>query len=539
MEDSMTSGIKQSLVGRRGFVTGGLVIGATLARPRLSRAQGAAPAIVTSDATRPQVPHGAMSGDVVADRAIVWSRTDRPARMQVEWSTTDSFANAAQIRGPHALETSDFTARLDLHGLPPGQEIFYRVTFLDLADLRTASVPVVGRFRTAPASRRDLTVLWSGDTAGQGYGINREWGGMKIYETMRRSNADLFIHSGDTIYADGPIQAEVQLPGGGVWRNVTTEEKSKVAETLGEFRGNHKYNLLDENVRRFNSEVSQIWQWDDHEVTNNWSSSKTLAADNRYTEKRVPLLIARGARAFLEYAPMRTSPDESERIYRHIPYGPSLDVFVIDQRSYRGPNTFNRQDRAGPDTVYLGRPQLQWLKEGLLRSRATWKIIASDMPIGLLVGDGRDAEDRPRFEAIANGDGPALGREMEIAELLRSIKHNNVRNVVWVTADTHYTAAHFYDPTKAQFTDFDPFWEFMSGPLNAGTFGPNPPDNTFGIQVVWQKAPAAGQVNLPPSAGMQFFGEIKIDARSEAMSVNLRDLSGAALWQTALEPRRD
>lgn len=529
---------KSYSMGRRGLFRSSLALGAALTAPRLALAQGAAPAVVTSDRQRPLAPHGTMSGDVVADRAIVWSRTDRPARMQVEWSTTDSFADAVQVRGPHALEASDFTARVDLLGLPPGQDIFYRVRFLDLGDLRTTSAPATGRFRTAPATRRDLTVVWAGDTAGQGYGINPEWGGMKIYETMRRTNADVFIHSGDTIYADGPISAEQQLPGGGVWKNIVTEEKSKVAETLTEFRGNYKYNLLDENVRRFNAEVSQIWQWDDHEITNNWSGSKSLAADNRYTEKRVPLLVARRVRAFLEYAPMRHSPDESERVYRHIPYGPSLDVFVIDQRSYRGPNTHNRQDRAGPDTTYLGRPQLQWLKEGLLRSRATWKIIASDMPIGLLVGDGRDAEGRPMFEAIANGDGPPLGREMEIAELLRAIKHNGVRNVVWVTADTHYTAAHYYDPGKAQFTDFDPFWEFMSGPLNAGTFGPNQPDNTFGIQVIWQKAPPTGQVNLPPSAGMQFFGEIKIDGRSEALTVHLRDLTGTSLWQTTLEPGR-
>ena len=49
-----------------------------------------------------------------------------------------------------------------------------------------------------------------------------------------------------------------------------TEEKSKVAETLGEFRANSADNLLDENVRRFNAEVPMLAQWDDHEVTNNW-----------------------------------------------------------------------------------------------------------------------------------------------------------------------------------------------------------------------------------------------------------------------------
>ena len=116
------------------------------------------------------------------------------------------------------------------------------------------------------------------------------------------------------------------------------------------------------------------------------------------------------------------------------------------------------------------------------------------------------------------------------------MKHAGIRNTVWVTADTHYTGAHYYDPAKAQFTDFDPFWEFMSGPLNAGTFGPNKPDNTFGIQVVYQKAPEAGQANLPPSAGMQFYGELKIDAKTGALTAFLKDVSGTTLWQKTLAP---
>ena len=83
--------------------------------------------------------------------------------------------------------------------------------------------------------------------------------------------------------------------------------------------------------------------------------------------------------------------------------------------------------------------------------------------------------------AIAQGDGPALGREREFANLLSSIKHAGVKNVVWLTADVHYTAAHYYDPSRAQFQDFEPFWEFVCGPLHAGTFGPGDLDNTFAI----------------------------------------------------------
>ena len=82
--------------------------------------------------------------------------------------------------------------------------------------------------------------------------------------------------------------------------------------------------------------------------------------------------------------------------------------------------------------------------------------------------------------SIANGNGPALGRELETARLLSRIKAAGLRNVVWLTADVHYTAAHYYNPEKAQFQDFEPFWEFVSGPLHAGTFGPNALDMTFG-----------------------------------------------------------
>jgi alkaline phosphatase D len=67
-----------------------------------------------------------------------------------------------------------------------------------------------------------------GDTAGQGLGINPEWGGMRIYEQMRRLHPDFFIHNGDSVYADNSIAAEVKLDDGTVWKNVTTPEKAKM-----------------------------------------------------------------------------------------------------------------------------------------------------------------------------------------------------------------------------------------------------------------------------------------------------------------------
>lgn len=520
---------------RRDFLRGtGALVSASAATLSLPGRVLGAPAVITRDEMRPQLPQGVQFGDVKQHEAIVWTRSDRPTRMIVEWDLHEDFRSARRVRGPHALPDTDFTARLDLSDLPPGRDIHVRVFAQDLSNDRVLSAPTYGRFRTAPYGAHHIRFVWSGDTAGQGYGINPDMGGMITYEAMRQRKPDFFIHSGDTIYADSPIPAEMTVEEGKIWRNIVTEETSKVAESVDEFRGNYKYNLLDENVRRFNSEVSQIWQWDDHEIVNNWSGSKVL--DDRYTVKDVPLLVARGAQAFLEYAPLRPhDARESQRIYRHLPHGKLLDTFVIDMRSYRGPNTFNRQPLPNDDTTFLDRPQLHWLKWGLLTSHATWKVIASDMPLGLQVGDGTDDEGRKRFENIANGDGPPLGRELELQSLLRFIKRNRIRNVVWLTADVHYAAAHYYDPNRAQFQDFDGFWEFVSGPLNAGGFGPNALDNTFGPQVVWQKAPPT--VNLSPLAGMQFFGQVDIDPHSHEFSVSMVDASGETLFEKTLTPR--
>jgi alkaline phosphatase D len=531
---------KGGSISRRRFVQQAAIGGALTGVAEILRTR-TAPAAITADSARPVASWGLQTGDVLGDRALVWSRADRRSRMFVEWSLDQRFRGATRVRGPHVLDVTDYTGRVDLVDLPANEDVFVRVTFESLDSPKARSEPAVGRFRTAPDRRRNVRFVWGGDTVGQGWGIDLQFGGMKIYEAMRQTNPDFFLHCGDNIYADGPLLPEVTDPAGNViWRNAFLDvvpEKLKVAETLHEFRRNYLYNRYDAHVQRFSAEVPQIWQWDDHEVTNNWSASKQL--DARYAEKGVETLVGNATRAFLEYAPIRWhSDEESERVYRHIPYGRDLDVFVIDMRSYRAGNGCNVETAPGDATAFLGRAQIEWLKAKLAQSRATWKIIAADMPLGLLVGDGTDpATGCARFENSANGDGPVLGREFEVAEVLRFIKRRGVNNVVWLTADVHYCAAHYYDPASAQFQDFEPFWEFVAGPLHAGTFGPGVLDNTFGPHAVFQKAPDPGQSNLPPSAGLQFFGQVDIDRDSKAMTVSLKDIAGAAIFQQVLKPK--
>ena len=486
-----------------------------LAKPYLSRA-----------ADRPRIACGLQSGDVSADSAIVWARADRPARMQVECSTVESFKTIIGSASADALPDRDFASKLLLQGLPSGQDIFYRVRFEDIADSGVSSESRVGHFRTAPAEQNRVSFVWSGDTAGQGWGIDPARGGMRTYRTMLENQPDFFIHSGDHIYADCPIPATLKLPDGEIWRNIVTEEKSTVAHSHKQFRGNYKYNLLDDNLRAFNAQVPMFAQWDDHEVSNDWSPIGSID-ETGYAEDGTSRLVARARRAFHEFMPIRATPEEAGRVYRKITYGPLLDVFLIDMRSYRD-STWNRRDDPN-DAFILGSIQLAWLKRELAASAATWKVIAADLPVGLISAD-----------AIALGDGPPERREHEIADLLSFMKRAGVRNIVWLTADMHYTAAHHYHPNRAVFADFEPFWEFVSGPLHAGTWAPGELDNTFGPKLMFQKGCSAEQgENLSPCFGLQFFGRVDIDGKSGIMTVTLKDVDNRDLWSVDIEPRPD
>ncbi|MGQ0774254.1 MAG: alkaline phosphatase D family protein [Pseudonocardiales bacterium] len=502
----------------RTTMIGGLAVGLPIG---VATSAAAGPVLLRAD--RPVLTHGVQSGDVLGRSGLVWARADRPSRLLVEVSARPDLKDADRIAGPVLTADTDYTGRVRVRG--DGRTVYYRVRAEDL-DRRSASEPVTGSFRVRPARDEGVRFVWSGDIAGQGWGISPDDGGMKIFAAMRERDPDFFICNGDTVYADGPLRETVTLADGRVWRNVVTPEKSKVAETLAEFRGQYAYNLLDEHLRAFAAAVPQINQWDDHEVTNNWYPGEVLT-DERYTERRVDVLAARAFQAFHEWVPLDRRRAVDGRIYRQLPYGPQVEVFVIDMRSYRDANSAN----TAPSERILGEWQARWLVHALTTSRATWKIIASDMPIGLLVPDGT------AWEAVANGvDGPPSGREAEIAWVLRSLQKRKVRNVVWLTADVHYTAAHRYSPAGAGFSEFDEFWEFVSGPLHAGGFGPNRLDATFGPVVEFVKAPPAP--NTPPLDGFQHFGEVEVAPGGATMRVSLRDRVGAELWSTTLEAVR-
>lgn len=516
-----------------------------------SAAHATSPAGVALVRNRLTLPSGIATGDVTADSGVLWSRASGPGRLVASLLAVDddgaplrggrAFQRA--LRGSAASEATDFTSRINAEHLPAGTRFALTLHFED-AD-GTAGETAQGSFSTAPGTglissgraARKQSFVWTGDTAGQGWGINEEIGGMRGYAAMHATKPDFFIHSGDTIYADGPITAQVTEPDGQIWRNLVTDEVSKVAETLNEFRGRHRYNLMDRNVRAMYAEVPVIAQWDDHETHNNWYPGQIIT-DSRYTERRVDVLAARGRQAWQEYQPISglstrigdgSTGFEPARIYRKISRGPQLDVFCLDMRTFKDPNTDGKETNL---THILGQEQAEWLIREVSKSKATWKVISADLPLGLIVPDGMVNQ-----ESLANRDaGAPLGKELEIAWVLSAFKRNRVKNVVWLTADVHYCAAHHYSPERAAFTDFDPFWEFVAGPINAGSFGPGELDGTFGPERVFYKTGAYANQS-PRSGENQFFGHVDL-TEDDVFTVSLRNANGTVLWSKDLHPQR-
>jgi len=206
-----------------------------------------------------------------------------------------------------ALPESDFTAKALLENLPPGQDIFYRISFQDLSSAVFGEAQI-GHFRTPSNEPRPVSFLWSGDTMGQGWGIDTARGGMRTYDTMLRNRPDFFIHCGDNIYADCPIAAELKLPDGGVWRSIVTEEKSKQAETLAEYRGNYN-TIARRQSARFQRGGAHIRAVGQSRSDGDMVARRRLAA--RADRREEPLVFAaRARRAFHEFLPVRETMAE-------------------------------------------------------------------------------------------------------------------------------------------------------------------------------------------------------------------------------------
>jgi alkaline phosphatase D len=451
------------------------------------------------------ITHGASVGEVTDRSAVVWARSSAPAEMVVSYGD----GRSARARSEAAR---DFTAKVKLSDLSPGTRYRYRVHFESAGE---SSESVEGSFRTAPPPEVPGTVRFvvGGDLGGHGF-CRETTSGYAFFDRMRDLAPDFFIANGDLIYADS--ECPEARPGGG--RNVPgdfrriddpTVDWTDAAAVREIYLAHWRYNRADPSFQRFLLEVPAYSQWDDHEVINDFGASwPTLTA--AAARPGFPVLVRAGRDAFFDFHSLWPNEEEPERIYRSFRWGSSVELFLLDARSYRSAN--DREDSS--EKTLLGRAQLDWLKNGLASSTATWKVVSSDVPLSIATGSQAEVYGR---DAFADGDpakGPRTGSETELRELLTHLDREKVRNLVVVVTDVHFATSLRYDVDLDG--DGDPllFHELVTGPLSAMMLEPKTPDSTFAPRVLYVEG------------GIFNFGFAEAD--SEKLVYQVRDISGRA-----------
>ena len=432
------------------------------------------------------LPEGTAVGDVASESAVLWLRTEGSKRVQVEWASVDAWktispmasVQSAAARTPVATTgpETDYTLSIRLDRLVPATRYRYYIVLREPDSVGSTSqrnVAAHGEFTTLPdaATSVPVTFAWSGDLGGQ-HRCRQGVAGYPIFETIHAQHPDFFIFLGDTIYSDDLCPSPPNEPGANF-----------VATTLAEYRARQRYQHGAVALQRFLEAVPVYVTWDDHEVKNNFSGP---------FESQMPA----GRQAFLEYWPIRTDASDPHRFYRTARYGADLEVFLLDTRQYRSRNA----DLDGPAKTMLGAEQLKWLLEGLRTSTATWKVIATSVPLSVPKGGGVSV---PGFDGWAGGpDGTGFERERQV--IVDAILDAKMKNVVFLGGDIHWVQANVYDLNHDGAPDFH---EFVAGPLSARPGRLTPP------------SPTLNPKNLINEGGYDNFGLVRVTKDAFAVSV--------------------
>jgi alkaline phosphatase D len=515
-----------------------------------------------------RVTHGVAAGDVTATGAVIWSRASGNSRMVVEYvSVTEPRWPPLRQAGPSVDAGSDFTGKVLLDALSPDTRYLYWVRFV--GGDGTEALSETGQFKTAAAgdAARPVSLVWWGDIGGQGYCRDPERG-YALFGQMARLTPDLAIANGDAVYADYTCPPVTPLPDHP--RNAVSPDPETAAyqlisaadprlktpaEILAAFRAKWKYNLEDGPYRRFRAQTPHVYQWDDHEVINDWAPGEANIGALRGVSDPRPMsvLTAPARQSLFEYAPIR--PAGEGRIYRRLRLGKLLELFVVDARSYRDENVVpdgpgktldvrlpngERRRLEGKTKTMLGVEQREWLIKGLREADThgvTWKVISTDVPLSVATGSYQvfapDGSMTPLYNirdgwaagARLNGDrdgnqGSPFGFESEMRQILAAIKAAGIKNVVFVATDVHHARLLRYEPSGDLAGIV--FHEFIAGPASAVSSPPGLLSRAFNPIELF----ARGRGPDPERPSFVNFGLLRLGADG-VLTVEIRDAEGA------------
>lgn len=339
-----------------------------------------------------ELASGPMSGLSGRDRVDVWLMTDADAHVVLEYWPLSAPAQVRAAHGVAANEASGHAVVVRLEGLAPATRYGYRVRLDGKDALPETALEFVTQ--AAPgAAPRDFS-LATGSCAYLADAAERAQetgaGAFRIFEAVAERRPDLVLWLGDTVYYRNEDFAE-DAPARMNARWAATRTHASLQRLL---RSGHHYGI-----------------WDDHDYGPDNS-------DRGFALKTISLALFRRYWANGSYGLPGTPGVFSKVSYEDV------DIFLLDDR-------YHRDGDAEPDArgkTMLGRKQLDWLKRELLRSRASFKLIAN----GSRMLSDRPSPERRGGEGWHNHPGERRG-------FLDWLAARRIDGVVFLSGDIHYT----------------------------------------------------------------------------------------------------
>lgn len=497
---------------------------------------------------------GVSSGDVSDNSAILWARANKSGTALLQIQQNRGFGGCNLAKAPKgfkvkATKGNDFTVQKKVVGLQPARRYKYR--WCMSGGRRSA----VGHFDTAPAPGQAKTIRFSitgdQDASAMPGTTTPFWNNFELLSRIKKENNNFNVLMGDTIYSDS------EVPG--------LDEPANAALTVAQKWAKYKTNLGLKPWPNLRGATSYYAHWDDHEFINDFARSQNVFPENGgNVEFNGEQLYKNGVKAFRNYNPITYSAKKG--IYRTFRWGKNLQVFFLDERSFRsakadyGGQCDNPPGSGSPDlaptaptatrTLFsaiipslatpppkacveainspartmLGSQQLEAFEKAVKASTATFKVVMNEVPIQQFYALPYD-----RWEGYA----------AERAQLLNFLK-DNVKNVVFLTTDVHANMVN-----DARLQTLEPggpvntgITEVTTGPIATRTFA-GEIDNAVGspgaaskIRTLFFNPPPPTGVGMQCS-GLDQFSYAEVAVNRSTLTVELKEIEGKPVQNTA------
>ena len=330
-----------------------------------------------------ELGQGQMAGRVTETTAILQSRLtqgtalvdgDLPGSMGVarfEIADNLEFERSHMTGWITASPDYDYIIKVQVADLKPSTQYYYRLLYgpdrSDIRKGRTCSFKTLGgsndvrQTKFAVVTGMNYFFFQEGPYKPEGaYQGEDKHLGYPGLEAIRKLKPDFFVGTGDNVYFDHPAKSgKADRWTGAAW--------SDRAMTETQMRRKYHEQFVQPRYADLFAEVPTYWEVDDHDYRFN-------DCDN--TGKQLPT-PEMGKRSFREQLPVVNPAAPNELTYATFRVSRDLQIWLVEGRLYRSPNKMPD----GPDKTIWGQTQKQWLKDTLLASDATFKILISPTPL--------------------------------------------------------------------------------------------------------------------------------------------------------------